>query len=239
MHLPAVSARLVSATIPGPAGPLEALLRIPDPVAGAAVMAHPHPLHGGTMHTKVVHAAAKLFADRFGLLTVRFNFRGVGASAGAYDEGRGETDDVVAAAAFARSFGASEDSGGRAGVGGTRGELQAPPVPGPFVLGGFSFGSLCALRAQPRVNADALLLVGIPLERMDPAEVTSAGRARVVWVHGSADEVAPPAGAAELAARAGWELAFVPGADHFFTGKLAEFEAAAEAGLRRALGEGP
>ncbi len=94
MRVSHAPSRLLTATIPGPEGPLEALLRVPEPAVGAAVMAHPHPLFGGTMHTKVVHAAAKLLADRLGLLTVRFNFRGVGASAGAHDEGRGEVDDV-------------------------------------------------------------------------------------------------------------------------------------------------
>src|SRR5471030_4201 len=91
------AARLLSIVVEGPAGGLEALLRVPAEPRGAAVVAHPHPLHGGTMHTKVVHRAAKLLADRFQLLTLRFNFRGVGASAGTHDDGRGEVEDLVAA----------------------------------------------------------------------------------------------------------------------------------------------
>lgn len=212
-HATHATSRLLAATIPGPAGPLEALVRVPEPVLGVAVMAHPHPLHGGTMHTKVVHRTARLLADRFGLLSVRFNFRGVGASAGEYDDGCGEVDDVVAACAWVRGRHAS----------------------GPLVLGGFSFGSLCALGAQPRVKARALLLVGIPLERMEERETQLAAGAHVVWVHGDADTVAPLGRGRDIAARAGWDLAVVPGADHFFTERLAELGAAAEAGLRRAL----
>src|SRR5512143_1533490 len=124
------TARLVTVTIPGPAGPLEGLLRLPPRPAGTAVVAHPHPLFGGTMHTKVVHRAARLLADRFHLAAFRFNFRGVGASAGVYDDGRGETDDLVAAVRFARE--------------------RYPD--GPLVLAGFSFGSLCAARAAVAVD---------------------------------------------------------------------------------------
>src|SRR5512141_1145637 len=86
------SSRLRNVSIPGPEGVLEGIVRTPERPDGAAVMAHPHPLFGGTMHTKVVHAASRLMADRLGLVSVRFNFRGVGASAGTHDEGRGEVD---------------------------------------------------------------------------------------------------------------------------------------------------
>ena len=117
---------MLSLSLPGPVGSLEALLRLPPHPVGAAVVAHPHPLFGGTMHTKVVHRTAKLLSDRFHLATLRFNFRGVGASEGIYDDGRGETDDLVAAVRFVR-------------------EKQPS---GPLVLAGFSFGS--ALRGAGR-----------------------------------------------------------------------------------------
>ena len=137
------SARLVTVTIPGPAGPLEGLLRLPPRPAGAAVVAHPHPRLGGTMHTKVVHRVARLLADAFGLASLRFNFRGVGASAGLYDGGPGETEDLVAAAAWFR-----------------------PQYPsGPFVVAGFSFGAICALHAARRLSPDILFLVGVPVGR--------------------------------------------------------------------------
>src|SRR5512140_1003066 len=96
-------ATLSSVVIPGPAGALEGLLRAPAAPKGAAVVAHPHPGRGGTMHTKVVHRAARLLSQRFSLETLRFNFRGVGASAGAYDGGAGEAEDLVAAAGWLRA----------------------------------------------------------------------------------------------------------------------------------------
>src|SRR5512143_2735680 len=102
METARATARLVTVTIPGPAGPLEGLLRLPPRPAGTAVVAHPHPRLGGTMHTKVVHRAARLLADAFSLASLRFNFRGVGASAGAYTGGPGETEDLVAAASWLR-----------------------------------------------------------------------------------------------------------------------------------------
>lgn len=89
--------------IPGPAGPLEALAEDPgEPSTACVVVCHPHPLYHGTMNNKVVHALARA-AHRLGLPSVRFNFRGVGASAGAWDEGRGETGDALAAAEWARA----------------------------------------------------------------------------------------------------------------------------------------
>src|SRR5262245_40813400 len=143
MPAPPAEARLLTLTIPGPAGAMEALLRVPPEPLGAAVFAHPHPLHGGTMHTKVVHRAAKLLSDRFGLAALRFNFRGVGASEGTHDDGRGEVDDVLAAVRWARE--------------------RTPQ--GPLVTGGFSFGSVAALRAASRMPPDVLLLVGLPVDR--------------------------------------------------------------------------
>ena len=90
--------------IDGPAGVLEALLEDPQvsPPAGFAVVCHPHPLHGGTMHNKVVHTVARACQER-GMPTLRFNYRGVGASAGSYDEGRGETQDALAVIAAGRA----------------------------------------------------------------------------------------------------------------------------------------
>ena len=211
----APSARLVSTFIEGPAGRLEAILRLPPRPRGAAVVAHPHPLHGGTMHTKVVHRAARLLSDRFSLAALRFNFRGVGSSQGTHDEGRGEVDDVLAAAGWVRR--------------------EAPE--GPLVLGGFSFGSVAALDAAPRLAPDALLLIGLPLRRWNaPASAPFAGR--VVWIQGSDDEFSDAGSARVLAERWGWDLHVVPGADHFFTGRLDAFESEAGGALARVLGEG-
>ena len=205
------AARLVTVTIPGPAGALEGLLRLPPRPAGAAVVAHPHPLHGGSMHTKVVHRAARLLADAFGLASLRFNFRGVGASAGRYDGGAGESEDLVAAGGWIRG--------------------QHPS--GLFVLAGFSFGSICALNAAPRLAPDVLFLIGVPIGLFPvPSGIPAA--TRVFWVHGAEDEYGPATTARSLAAERGWDLAVVPGADHFFTRQLPAFEAAALRGLARA-----
>jgi len=206
--------RLSSLEIPGPAGPLEALLRVPAVPKGAAVVAHPHPMHGGTMHTKVVHRAARLLARRFSLETLRINFRGVGASAGAYDGGVGETEDVVAAAGW----------------------LRARRPDGPFVLAGFSFGSLCALRAAARVTPEVLFLIGVPVDRWVAAGDVPPGT-RVVWIQGGNDEFSAQERAGEIAAARGWTFRAVRGADHFFTGRLDEFESAAGDALAEWLGK--
>jgi len=196
---------MLSLTLPGPAGDLEALLRLPAHASGAAVVAHPHPLFGGTMHTKVVHRTAKLLAERFHLPALRFNFRGVGASAGSFDEGRGETDDLVAATRWLRERYAG----------------------GPLVLAGFSFGSICAARAASLLRPDVLLLIGVPLDRWPEEEAHALRGANVSWVQGSEDQFGSGALALETAARHGFRADVVPGADHFFTGRLDAFEKAA------------
>lgn len=208
----AADATILQVAIPGPAGTLEGLLRAPASPAGAAVVAHPHPEHGGTMHTKVVHRTAKLLSGRFSFAALRFNFRGVGTSAGDYDAGRGETEDLVAAGEWVR---------------------RRQPG-GPFLLAGFSFGSLCALHAAPRLRPEVLLLIGLPADRWDGA-APAAAPWRVVWIQGEEDEFSPPARARSIATARGWTFLTVPGADHFFAGKLDEFETAAGDAVAAAL----
>ena len=200
----AAPVKLTSLEIPGPAGPLESLLRSPAAPVGAALVAHPHPRLGGTMRTKVVHRTARLLSGRFALAALRFNFRGVGASAGTYDGGAGETEDVVAAARW----------------------LRASQPNGPFVLSGFSFGALCALRAAERLAPQVLLLIGVPTDRDEPEGVAPEGT-HVAWIQGGDDEFSSAARAREIAAVRGWTFLVVPGADHFFSGRLDEFERAA------------
>lgn len=207
-----VSARLEPVSIPGPTGALEGLLRSPADPAGAAVVAHPHPLHGGTMHTKVVHRAARILSDRFGLSTLRFNFRGVGRSAGSYDSGAGETEDLVAAGGWLRER--------------HRG--------GPFVLGGFSFGSVCALHAASVLAPDVLFLISVPTRRYRSVPSAPAGT-RVFWIQGGLDEYSLPTKARALAEARMWDFVVIPEADHLFTGRLAAFEEAAVEGLGRAI----
>ena len=154
------------------------------------------------MHTKVVHRTARLLSDRFGLAALRFNFRGVGASEGAHDEGRGEVDDLVAAAGFVRS---------------------EYPV-GPFVLAGFSFGSICALRAAPLIRPMLLVLIGVPLDRFDPELAGPLAGLPVVWIQGERDEFGAASRARPIAERLGWTPLTVEGADHFFAGRLDAFE---------------
>lgn len=204
--------RLVPVSIEGPAGMLEGLLRLPPQVGGAAVFAHPHPLHGGTMRTKVVHRAARLLSDRFGFAALRFNFRGVGASEGVYSGGAGETADLVAVARWLR---------------------QRHPG-GPFVLGGFSFGSVCALRASGVLAPEVLFLVGVPTRRYRSVPAAPAA-ARVLCIQGDRDEYSRPEKARALAEARMWDFVEIPEADHLLTGRLDAFEEAAEMGLRRAL----
>lgn len=183
----------------GPAGPLEGILAIPDSSPRAvAVVCHPHPQFEGTMQNKVVHTLARTFTAA-GIAALRFNFRGVGESAGAYDEGEGETEDALAAAAFAHE---------------RTGDL-------PLWLAGFSFGSSIALRASTRTECAGLVMVAPPAAKFGPSE---AGAADCPWlvVQGDADEIAPPDDVVEWVngIDPGPELVMLPGVDHFFHGKL-------------------
>jgi len=192
---------MISLTISGFAGPLEALLCLPPHPMGFAVIAHPHPLFGGTMHTKVVHRTSKIFADFFHFASFRFNFRGVGASGGKYD-GKREMDDVVSIVSYARSC--------------------FPRL--PLALAGFSFGSLCAARAALIVEPAVVLLIGVPYDRWSDKEAHVLKRQNVVCVQGAKDQFGPGPLALEVARRHGFQAAIVQGADHFFSGHLNEFE---------------
>src|SRR6185436_6659896 len=143
----------------GPAGRLEAILMSPEtePIA-TAVVCHAHPRQGGMMHFKVVFRAAKALQEQ-GLAALRFNFRGVGRSEGTYDEGRGEQDDVRAALS----------------------ELQRRYPRQPIVLGGFSFGSVMALRVGGTdARARALFVLGVPLSVVtDTSVLVAAGKPRL------------------------------------------------------------
>jgi alpha/beta superfamily hydrolase len=193
-----VASQLKAVSFPGPAGTLEGLWKeASGPRRGSAVFAHPDPLRGGTLHNKVVfRAAAALTAA--GYATLRFNFRGVGASQGRHDEGRGETDDFRAALDEAERLGGL-----------------------PLVAGGFSFGSAVALRAAAADDrVAALVAVGLPLATLAPASLPKPS-VPSLFVTGQRDTFGPPALLAEFAGDAG-QIVIVPGADHFFEGKLEE-----------------
>jgi alpha/beta superfamily hydrolase len=153
--------------IPGAVGVLEALLDLPDGEPRAvAVLAHPHPLHGGTMHTKAVYQAAKAMA-RIGVAALRFNFRGVGRSAGTFDAGVGEKDDFGAALAFAAA--------------------RYPGV--PLWAAGMSFGSWIALSVGARhPDVSLLLAIAPPVDRYDYDIVKTSPKAKFI-VHGEGDEL--------------------------------------------------
>lgn len=198
--------------IAGPAGVLEALLEEPQPQqlrhpapAGFAVICHPHPLHGGSMHNKVVHTLARACQER-GLSTLRFNYRGVGASAGSYDEGRGETQDALAIVAAGRA--------------------RWPQ--GELTLAGFSFGGMVSLRAAA-LTAPARLISVAPAVASPGAD--SIARPPCPWliVQGDADEVVHCREVQAFAARfhPAPQLVLLPGAGHFFHRRLPELRDAA------------
>jgi len=211
--------------IPGPAGNLEALLDEPADARGvnpeglvengradgglraAAVLAHPHPQYGGTMHTKAVYQAAKALA-RIGCAVLRFNFRGAGRSAGTFDEGRGEREDFRAALDF----------------------MQDRYPGAPIWAGGMSFGSWVGLTvgaSDPRVRA--LIGIAMPVDRYDFNAVSSSETAKF-FIHGERDEICPLKQVREFYARARdpKELIVIDAADHVFDGKAGEVADAIE-----------
>ncbi len=200
-------------TLAGAAGPLEALLDCPEGAPRAvALVLHPHPLYGGTMRNKVAHTLARTLAG-LGAATLRFNFRGVGASAGPHDHGRGEAEDAARAAAWLRAA-----------------------LPGrPLWLAGFSFGAWVALRAAPVVRPDCLVTVAPPADRYDQAEVT---RPDCPWllVQGDADEVVDAAAVLRWARRMmpPPHIVRLPGTGHFFDRRLVALAAAVREGLAAA-----
>jgi alpha/beta superfamily hydrolase len=193
--------------IDGPAGPLEAVIETPVNFSGelVAVLCHPHPLFGGTLTNKVIHTIARAFQE-LGAETVRFNFRGVGKSAGTHDNGVGEVGDALAAVAAAR--------------------IRHPG--GALWLGGFSFGAMIAFECAQRANPAWLVTVA-PAEQRFPAARTLP-RPRCPWliVQGDADDLV---NAREVSHWAGsFEpppvLRILPGGEHFFHGRLNELHAA-------------
>ncbi len=193
-----MTGRLHSITFPGPSGSLEGLWKeAQGERRGSAVFAHPHPLHGGTMHNKVVYRAVQALT-RSGFATLRFNFRGVGLSQGRYDAGRGEIDD----------FRAAMDEAVR------EGGL-------PVVAGGFSFGSAVGLKAIARADdpkPTAFVALGLPLAtesgRLVPRPAVPA-----LYVVGERDAFGPPIELERFVAGTG-TVVVVPGAGHFFEGSL-------------------
>jgi uncharacterized protein len=196
--------------IAGPAGPLEARLEFQDEPQTPAVFGvacHPHSLKGGTMDNKVAHTLARAMVE-CGAPAFRFNFRGVGASGGSFDNGRGEADDLAAVV----------DEGRRR-------------FPGAALwLGGFSFGAFVALRAAPRLAPVKLVAIAPPVVGYELGEV-AAPDCDWMLAQGDADDVVPPAAVLSWAAQQAHtphtrppRLHVLPGAGHFFHGRLHELK---------------
>lgn len=192
--------------IQGPAGQLEAVLGRPDNTPTArhiAVVCHPHSLYGGSLRNKVTHILADTFTG-MGLPTLRFNFRGVGQSAGQFNQGKGEQADLAAAVAWLR---------------------QCYPS-APLWLAGFSFGAFVAFRAHQAVAAERLLLVAPPVNLFDfgPPEPVS-----IPWqvILGSRDEIVDPGSVRDWVHAQPNPPVFneLEGASHFFHGRLNELKA--------------
>jgi len=194
--------------IEGPAGAIEALLASPrQPAWGSCLICHPHPLYGGAMSNKVVYSLASA-AGQAGLHTLRFNFRGVGRSAGRHDEGRGEADDAIWLAEQMRA---------------------ALPADMPLVLAGFSFGAFVVLKAAARVQPAALMQVAPPFAATRDIYVLDDGalpQPRCPWrvIHSRDDDTVSydETVAALTAYKPGPQLITVDGAGHFFHGRLSE-----------------
>ena len=194
--------------IPASHGHLEALLREPTVLPrGAVVVCHPHPNYGGTMHTKAVYRGAQALSDA-GLVALRFNFRGVGASTGSYDGGIGEEDDVLDALDW----------------------LQGEYPGLPLIVGGFSFGSLVGMRVGAEDNrVVGLFGMGLPinLELYDYSFLSGMEKPALV-VQGEHDEFGTGEEAAELITGLGGHIRLVriPNSDHYFTGYWDELRGA-------------
>ncbi len=214
----AAHAKIQSVDLTGPAGRLEAVLNVGSAEAEyAAVVTHPHPLFGGTMHNKVVFHAMKAL-NSFGFPVLRFNFRGTGASQGVHDNGAGEVDDVRAALEFLKR------------------EFHLP-----IVFAGFSFGAATGLRAAcPDPDVEAVVSIGTPKQADNRVYnydfLRQCGKPKL-FISGDQDQFATPEELNELVESVSppKTLVLIPGGDHFFAGHLEEYRQAIEAWVRQTI----
>lgn len=199
--------------IRGPAGLLEVALDRPVQPregAGVAVIAHPHPLFGGTLNNKVVQTLARAHVQQ-GWTSVRFNFRGVGQSAGTYDHGVGELDDLLAVLAHV-----------------------APE--GPLALSGFSFGAFitaCAVqRLYPARALHAVVLVGAAASRFALPPLVEELHERSLVIHGEQDDTVALSAVMDWARPQSLPVTVIPGVEHFFHGRLPLLRALVQRHLR-------
>jgi len=187
--------------VSGPAGGLEVVLNVPEANPRAiALIAHPHPLQGGTLDNKVVQTLARTFAA-LAYVAVRFNFRGAGRSEGTFDDGRGEAEDALAALAFAR------------------GEFEQLASAAP-VLAGFSFGSYVQTLVAGSVVPERMVLVGPAVKRFELPHVPQD----TIVIHGEDDDVVPLADVLAWARPQQLPVIVFPGCGHFFHGRLPQLQ---------------
>jgi hypothetical protein len=198
-----VNSKTQKSSFQGPAGGLEIALDAPAGASrGVAVIAHPHPLFGGTMDNKVVQTLARAFVQS-GWTAVRFNFRGVGGSAGSHDEGRGELADLLAVV-----------------------QQVAPPgaEQGALALAGFSFGAFVTTHAFaqlfPARSIEKLVLVGTSVSRAPAAPIDPAAHLRTLVLHGEQDDTVLMSAVLDWARPQSLPVTVVPGVGHFFHGQL-------------------
>ncbi len=195
-----MNAQTQKSTVQGAAGAIEVAIDTPagSTSKGVAVIAHPHPLFGGTLDNKVVQTMARAFTQ-CGWTAVRFNFRGVGATEGTHDEGRGELDDMLAVVA------------------------QTAPA-GALCLAGFSFGAFVTTHAFDKLHTtrqiDKLVLVGTSVVRSAAAPIEAAEHFKAIVIHGEADDTVELSAVMDWARPQSLPVTVVPGGGHFFHGQL-------------------
>ena len=203
-----MNAATLTRVVTGPAGAIDVAVDYPvGPVQGIALVAHPHPLYGGTRDNKVVQTLARALLAT-GYAVWRPNFRGVGASAGEHDHGQGETDDLLAVIAAARA------------------DARVPEAArARLALAGFSFGSFVVSRVLSRLPAAErssapVVLVGVAAQRFAVEEVPSGA----LVIHGEVDDVVPLAAVLNWARPQNLPVVVLPGADHFFHRRLTQLK---------------
>jgi alpha/beta superfamily hydrolase len=191
-------------SLQGDQGVIEALLDIPvdmpsGQLRGTAVIAHPHPLFGGTMQNKVVQTLARAFVQ-CGWRAVRFNFRGVGASDGTFDQGRGELDDLLSVI------------------------RQTARADQPVALAGFSFGAFVTSHALARTwgthPIDKVVLVGVAASRFEVAPIPADAHDATLVLHGELDDTVALSSVLDWARPQSLPVTVIPGVEHFFHGQL-------------------
>ena len=208
--------------VTGPAGSIEAVVDAPElapgvEARGVVVIAHPHPLFGGTMDNKVVQTLARAFVQ-CGWQAVRFNFRGVGATEGVYDEGRGELQDLLAV-------------------------VQQVAPQGTLALAGFSFGAFVTSHAVQALWSqraiEKIVFVGTAASRFTVADIPPEAHAHTLTLHGEQDDTVPLASVMDWARPQTLPVTVIPGGGHFFHGQLPLLKSLVVRHLRAPAASGP